>query len=412
MSKQLEITKHKKKDILQINISGRLDAYWSEQLSNSLEQSIHEGYHKLELNLESVDYISSAGIRVLIIYYKKLKELDGAFYLSAISDNVGHILEMVGMKNMFQEIPGKKKTTKGSKHEAIIIDNTTFDYQKIKEGEYMDCSFEGDPGPFIESGTISSNLYKEVFNGNKFGIGIGSLGKEQDDNTNYLGEFAGLGDAVVCLPADGTKIPDYYIKSGELIPEIRALYKIIFEGEFAGMINFTSNQPQALIPVSSLMDSFLDVTGFQNAGIVMLAEPKGLVGASLNNYPKKENSSGSLFDFPSIRDNINITTEPEHTGGLTVTTGVIFRQPSELLKKFTRPLNPEKDLWGHLHTVVFSFTPLKKNEKNLKNIIHFLFERSRIISLIHLINDDRELTGIGESEFKNGTCWIGQLKIK
>jgi len=71
----------------------------------------------------------------------------------------------------------------------------------------------------------------------------------------------------------------------------------------------------------------------------------------------------------------------------------------------------EKDFWGHLHSVTFSFTPLKQDEKNLKNIIHSLFERSRIINLMHLINDDRELTGIGESEFKNGTCWIGQLNI-
>ena len=38
-----------------------------------------------------------------------------------------------------------------------------------------------------------------------------------------------------------------------------------------------------------------------------------------------------------------------------------------------------------------------------------LFEQERILGVLHLINDNRELTGAGESDFKSGVCWIGLI---
>ena len=60
----MEIVKKQVQDILELHLEGRLDAYWADHLSASIEDSIRQGFHQLQLNLANVDYLSSAGIRV------------------------------------------------------------------------------------------------------------------------------------------------------------------------------------------------------------------------------------------------------------------------------------------------------------------------------------------------------------
>jgi hypothetical protein len=38
-----------------------------------------------------------------------------------------------------------------------------------------------------------------------------------------------------------------------------------------------------------------------------------------------------------------------------------------------------------------------------------LFETETLQGLLHLLCDDRAVTGVGESEFMRGTCWISPI---
>nr|HPG32151.1 STAS domain-containing protein [bacterium] len=96
----MEIIKTIKNNIIEAAISGRLDAYWSEHLSRELSEILRTGADKIYLNAKQINYISSAGVRVLLQYSKKLKELNGEFYISEPSDSVKSILEMTGLTSL------------------------------------------------------------------------------------------------------------------------------------------------------------------------------------------------------------------------------------------------------------------------------------------------------------------------
>src|ERR1700749_5059775 len=93
----MEIQKYKNGDQLEFKLRGRLDAYWSDHLSASSEESIREGVHKIQLNLVQVDYLSSAGIRVLLKFYKQLSAIQGSLSVIQPSEGARSILAMAGL---------------------------------------------------------------------------------------------------------------------------------------------------------------------------------------------------------------------------------------------------------------------------------------------------------------------------
>jgi hypothetical protein len=199
------------------------------------------------------------------------------------------------------------------------------------------------------------------------------------------------------------------IRSGQLVPTINSLYSIIFSGSFNHTIRFDVQGARKSVPFSQIFTTCMNLTKFTNAGIVMLAETTGLVGASLTCSPAGSLSGISLFHFPEVRDRLHITTEPEYDKMLTATAGIIITTPDEKRKSFLRPVSKGSDKWGHFHTAVFSYHPLKKDNIELNSAISSFFENDKIQDILHMINDERELTGIGESEFKSGTIWIGKI---
>jgi hypothetical protein len=67
------------------------------------------------------------------------------------------------------------------------------------------------------------------------------------------------------------------------------------------------------------------------------------------------------------------------------------------------------DLLGHFHAAVFPFEPFKKRKIDLNESVGSLFSSGQLQAVMHLLNDDRPLSGAGDSEFVRGACWIGPL---
>ena len=64
---------------------------------------------------------------------------------------------------------------------------------------------------------------------------------------------------------------------------------------------------------------------------------------------------------------------------------------------------------GHFHAAAFRFRPLRKGIIDLGETVAKLFEPEQLLGVLHLLNDDRGVSGAGESEFVTGACWIGPL---
>jgi hypothetical protein len=116
-----------------------------------------------------------------------------------------------------------------------------------------------------------------------------------------------------------------------------------------------------------------------------------------------------LFEFPGIRDHINFTTEPAYAKMLTLSLGFCYLNPDERLKSFLRQDKPGSDFYVHIHTAIFPFQSLSKKANSAEELILHIFDSSIVQDVMHLVNDSREIVGLGDSSLKQGVAWIGKL---
>ena len=79
---------------------GRLDAVSSEGAETEMTNAIAEKGLYL-YNLAALEYISSAGLRVLLATTKLIQRNDGRFIMCAPNHNVRHILDISGFASIF-----------------------------------------------------------------------------------------------------------------------------------------------------------------------------------------------------------------------------------------------------------------------------------------------------------------------
>jgi anti-anti-sigma factor len=91
-----------KEDILVLRISGRLDAISSPTAEMKVFDFINKGQHKLLINFAGVDYLSSAGMRMLLSISKKLKSLSGKLVICTVTMNVMDVLKMSGFDHVLE----------------------------------------------------------------------------------------------------------------------------------------------------------------------------------------------------------------------------------------------------------------------------------------------------------------------
>ena len=87
-------------------IHGMIDSTTSEQFATSMERVLLEKPHSITLDFADVDYISSAGFRVLFMIAKEMKKNNGALCAVNVSEEIKNLLTMVHMERVM-DIEGR-----------------------------------------------------------------------------------------------------------------------------------------------------------------------------------------------------------------------------------------------------------------------------------------------------------------
>ena len=90
----LNIQKKKENGVLAIQLEGRLDTTTAPELENCLRESL-EGVKELQFDFAGLEYISSAGLRVLL-GAQKIMNKQGSMKLSHVSEVINEIFEVTG----------------------------------------------------------------------------------------------------------------------------------------------------------------------------------------------------------------------------------------------------------------------------------------------------------------------------
>lgn len=85
-----------------ITISGRLDAVTAPEYEKRVREMIANGNNDFVVDFAQLDYISSAGLRALLLMAKLLKEKSGNVCFANVDGNVRSVFEMSGFAALFK----------------------------------------------------------------------------------------------------------------------------------------------------------------------------------------------------------------------------------------------------------------------------------------------------------------------
>ena len=94
----MTITNERKNDLLTIAVEGRLDTTTAPQLEVFLSENT-DGVKDIVMDIEKLEYISSAGLRVLLSAHKKMNKA-GSLTLKNVCDEVMEVFEMTGFADI------------------------------------------------------------------------------------------------------------------------------------------------------------------------------------------------------------------------------------------------------------------------------------------------------------------------
>lgn len=90
----MDIVKLKNGNTLKVALVGRLDTVTSPQLESELKESL-DGITELEFDFEKLEYISSAGLRILLATQKVMKA-QGTMVISHVNSDINEVFEITG----------------------------------------------------------------------------------------------------------------------------------------------------------------------------------------------------------------------------------------------------------------------------------------------------------------------------
>lgn len=97
----MEIAESKRNGVTILAVHGRLDASNADTLEQTLLARIDAANTRFVIDCSRLDYISSAGLRVLLVAAKRLKAEHGTIAVAAPKDAIKEVFEIAGFAAIF-----------------------------------------------------------------------------------------------------------------------------------------------------------------------------------------------------------------------------------------------------------------------------------------------------------------------
>jgi anti-anti-sigma factor len=407
----MQITRRRSGDIVELELAGRLDGYWCDHLSAALTDVLRDGNHHIRIDCSRVSYLTSAGIGVLMRFYKELGRIHGTFQIVNPSTPVSTVLGITRLdKHLITPtgeatpVPPRERPARRLEYQDVGFE--VFDLDALAT---LTCRTVGTAAPLTSGAFEEEHCTSFETMVPTLAVGIGAFGEGFSDCRARFGELVSVAGATAYQPGDGTNVADYLVTAGGLGADVRVLYCLACEGRFSHLVRFETLQPGGVVGLSRLLGGCFAVAPCDSLGVVVVAEASGLVGAALRRSPAEPIDAGGFFAHPGLRTRLTFTSERAFPRSVVLAAGVVSGDDrgDQQTKEQLRPIGP--DCAGHFHAAAFRFRPIRKGRIDLGETVTGLFESEQLLGVLHLLYDDRAIAGCGESEFVRGACWIGPI---
>ena len=398
-----------------LRLEGRLDVVWAEHVAARAQDLLRSGHHDLRLEASGLSYLSSAGLRVLIQLRRDVAAVQGSFFVVAPSEFVDKALRMAGLDALIEAAgtdadESALRAAAPVRRSVATVAGMELEVYPLATGGGMVLSgmSGGTPGQPVKDSDWKALALPE----GKVALGIGAAGTDMDEVRLRLGEYLAVAGCMVVQPSDSEQhLPDFVEQTGGFVPEIHAIQALVAEGSFTTLVRFRPAGEAGSISMADLAACALEATGGDAAVWVALGEAEGLVGTALARSPGRIAAGEEPGSFPQIREWMNFCGERVHAGRSVLVVGFVARRPEGKSEDppWLAPLPSRPELAVHVHAAVFPFRPLPEGEIRMEEHVRALFDARGPLDLLHLVEDDRPLIGLGQSALIRGACWCARL---
>ena len=101
----MEVTTERLDGVLSARVSGRVDSTNAREFEETIRSAIEDGDRTVILDFEKLVYISSAGLRAVLMTAKNLWKRDAEFALCSLSEMVREVFEVSGFDKIITIYP-------------------------------------------------------------------------------------------------------------------------------------------------------------------------------------------------------------------------------------------------------------------------------------------------------------------
>ena len=105
----MEINEERRDGVIVVAPVGRIDSTTSGALDAHLMRLAGGGPLRIVIDFAGVDYISSAGLRVMLALAKRTRDSRGALALASLGDGVRQVFELAGFLPLFSVEPTRER---------------------------------------------------------------------------------------------------------------------------------------------------------------------------------------------------------------------------------------------------------------------------------------------------------------
>jgi len=109
----MDISEDRKADAVILALSGKLDATTAKTFEDKILGVINSGTQRLVVDLSQLEYVSSSGLRVLLLAAKRLQGTDGKIVLCALKDQIRQVFDLAGFSSILSIYGSRDEAIKG-----------------------------------------------------------------------------------------------------------------------------------------------------------------------------------------------------------------------------------------------------------------------------------------------------------
>ncbi len=103
----MDLTTERQDGVLSARVSGRIDGTNALEFERSIRTAVEDSDHALIIDFENLLYISSAGLRAILLIAKNLHRQNAKFALCSLSDQIREVFEISGFDRLISIHPSR-----------------------------------------------------------------------------------------------------------------------------------------------------------------------------------------------------------------------------------------------------------------------------------------------------------------